>query len=264
MENETHTQESMETPEMNMSGSSEQGMGSNMDMPKGKSIFKSIWLWIIIVLIAAAAALYFTGAADTLKNDLTGWQAVAMVNGEKITRGDLDQRVNQVEASFKQQGQELTGDQLTQVQQQMLNALIDERLVLQEASNAGISITDDQVNDTYKNEVVTQFPDEDALKTQLTALGLTEKTLKENIANQLAIQEYVSQNIGQDKLAVSEDDAMQLYDQAKESASSTDNIPAFEDVKTQIIDQIKQQRTGQYIQDLVKQLRDKATIETYL
>jgi len=222
------------------------------------SVWKKPWLWVIIVLVAAALMFVLMGDKSALNGVLTNEQAVAMVNGEKVLQSEFDLRLNQVKNTFTQQGQELSEEDLAQAKTEILENLINETLILQEAVKTGIQIADEQVEEVYNNQVLVQFDNEEALKTQLAEVGLTIEKLKKNILNQLTIQEYIVQNLVEGQTDVTDAEVRALYDQA---STEVGDLPALEEVQTQIVSQLQQQKLGQAVQRIIENLRANSEIE---
>lgn len=231
------------------------------------------WLWVIIIIIVIAAIVGAVAyAKPSVFNNLLGGSSqqtadgtVAMVNGTEITRDTFNARYTQSESALSQQGQQLNAQQQSQLEQQVLQTLINEQLVLQAAQDADLSVSDQELEDAYQNQVLANFESEEALKEQLAENNSTLDELKDNLRDQLIIQKYLDQNISSDQTAVTDEEARTVYDQAVANAgTSTQNIPSFEDSVSQIKQNLSQQKRSQAIQQLVQQLRQDADIQTYL
>lgn len=98
---------------------------------------KRVFLTGIIIgsLLAAAPA----GAAQTSLDAI-----VAIVDESVITRRELDRRINLVTVDFRKSQRRLPPDDV--LRRQVLEALISDSLLLQEASRRGIKITESQLN----------------------------------------------------------------------------------------------------------------------
>jgi len=224
----------------------------------GVSVWKKPWLWIIIILVAAAVAFVLTGDKDPVNGIFSSGQAVAMVNGEKVLQSEFDLRLGQLENTFTQQGQELSEEDLAQAKSDILENLINETLILQAAKDSGITATDEQVEDVYTTQVLPQFADEDALTAQLSEVGLTVSKVKKNISQQLVIQAYVLENLKEGEANVSDEEIQALYDKAN---TEVEGLPALEEVQTQIVSQLQQEKFGQAVQRIIEELRANAEIE---
>ena len=75
-------------------------------------------------------------------------EIVAIVDESVITQRDLANRVNLVRVDFQQSNRQLPDEKT--LQRQVLEALINDSLLLQEANRRGIKITDSQLNQTMQ------------------------------------------------------------------------------------------------------------------
>jgi peptidyl-prolyl cis-trans isomerase SurA len=118
--------------------------------------------------------------------------ATAIVNGDVITGTDVDQRLALVLTA--NQGK-VEGEERERLRLQVLRNLIDETLQIQEAKANEITITPEEVNQTY-DRVATNFkrkPDEFAayLRTQ----GSSDKSIKRQIEGELAWQRLLRRRV---------------------------------------------------------------------
>ena len=117
-------------------------------------------------------------------------RVVAVVNQDVITQSELDALFQPLVVQFREvyQGQELM-EKLNEVRKKLITQLIEDRLVLQEAKKLGIEVSEGEVNGRLE-ELKGNFASggsqhfEDALKAQ----GVTLKSVKERINDQIAIQ----------------------------------------------------------------------------
>ena len=106
---------------------------------------------------------------------------VATVNGEKLTQEQLNKRVNMKKDMIeKQYGMKMEGEQwqkmLPTMKQQVLDEMISDILMKEEARKIGKDMTEKQIQEKV-DEVKIQFPSEDAFKNSLEQQDLTEKDL---------------------------------------------------------------------------------------
>lgn len=90
-------------------------------------------------------------------------EAVATVNGEEITRGQLDKRLNKMEQVYKGQGLDFSTEQGKYMKQalerQLLDGMVEENILLQEAKKQGVLPSDAAVTAKVK-ETKDKFPSE--------------------------------------------------------------------------------------------------------
>ena len=106
-----------------------------------------------------AACLSSAAAADVHVIE----EIVAKVNGDIITRGELDQTRQKIEAELRQQG--ITGAKLQQAaKQQAADALrdqIDQLLLVQKAKDLNISVDSDVTKRMAEMQVASKITDPD-------------------------------------------------------------------------------------------------------
>ena len=97
-------------------------------------------LIFLLALVATQAAAAATVLLDSI---------VAIVDESIITQRELDNRVYLIKLDFRQTKRRLPDEDT--VYRQVLDALIDDSLLLQQADKRGIKITDSQLNQTMQN-----------------------------------------------------------------------------------------------------------------
>ncbi|SER45775.1 SurA N-terminal domain-containing protein [Salipaludibacillus aurantiacus] len=182
----------------------------------------------------------------------------AVVNGEEIQMGDLQEQMAQYEQMFAQQGidfeDEENAELLVQIQQGILDELINQTVLLQEAEEQGIEVSDEEV-EAELEQIKGQFEDEDQYEEALASQNYTEEELTDEIRESLRVQELLTlSHLEDDELEVSQEEVQAYYDQM---AMQNPEIGDFEDLESELEEEVKQQ---QY----VAQLRDDADIEIAL
>ncbi len=210
---------------------------------------------VVLALIGAGAYAYMndmipglsTGAM--MQDDDTS-EVVATVNGETITRNDV--------AAAKAQQQAAGGQEATD--QQVVDALIANALVMQDAAAQGAVATETEI-DQQIAQVRSQFDTEAEFEAALQEQGVTLNEFRAGVADQLTIQKYLTANIDTNAITVTEEEIQTAYDQI---AASQDDIPTLEDVSSQIESLLLQQKQQQLINELVAELRADAEIDITL
>ncbi|RKD20955.1 hypothetical protein BET04_08785 [Caminicella sporogenes] len=151
-------------------------------------------LAITVVLILLATI--FTGCnKESLKSSLDK-NVVAKVNGVKITKEDFEKNFSIVEKSYSKWygediwSQEIDGKTLlTIVKQQILDKLITEELILQEAKKMGIKIDSEKVEEKYK-DFSKQLESNKELKKFYEEKNIDENFIKKQIKMELYLKEF--------------------------------------------------------------------------
>lgn len=164
---------------------------------------------IVAALLVLAFTIFVAGC---------GSKTVAKVNGEKITRTELDKRMKKVKLAYEGQGMKFEGEQgqmmLKAVEQQQLEEMINQLLMMQAAENEKVIATDDVVNKRFE-EIKKNFGSEQKFNDAMKMYGYTEKELKEMLKYDItyaALYDKVTKDV-----KVTDQDIKQYYEQNKET-----------------------------------------------
>ncbi len=181
------------------------------------------WLLIPVVIIVAAGVGW-----SILRGRGGAWKlpaVVATVNGQDITRDDLLREVSLARAmSTLVQKREVASDEaaLRQLQVETLNQAVDHLLVFQEASKAGITVNDAEVEQQLVSlQSAAAFTEAD-LARELGKAGLTRDILKEWLRDRLVANRYVNDQVLQDVPPQEQQDAYKAWFNDLQTASQVD------------------------------------------
>ncbi|MBI4323311.1 MAG: peptidylprolyl isomerase [Candidatus Omnitrophica bacterium] len=133
-----------------------------------------------VFLISTPTAL--AGAADRI---------VAVVNEEIVTESDV---LSQMSALLRDEDPPADSAQARQMQQAVLQRLIDERLILQEAKRLGLTVGSDEVAERLR-DIRARFERDEEYAAMLKESGLTEEQLKLKLRQQLLVQKAIDAKI---------------------------------------------------------------------
>lgn len=150
-----------------------------------KTFLRPFAFSLSLVLAAAGSA----SAAD-----------VASVNGEMISLEEVNRAV-QLLPEFQQ------------LQQEVLNRLILNKIYIQESKKAGIKIAETEVEDGFAQLRANIRGGEEAFKAILKERGTTEAELKEGIRTQLLVNAYLKQVDERTNTVVSDDELKRFYEE---------------------------------------------------
>jgi peptidyl-prolyl cis-trans isomerase C len=135
---------------------------------------------------------------------------VAVVNGTVITRGDFDREMNRVRQQLSRMGRPLTRTQLSSVENRVLENLITNELLFQETKKKGIKAEEQAINEQL-NKIKQRFPNEEAYKSTIGKMNLSEADIITQIEKGLSIQQLVKQEFSP-KVNVSDKETRAYYD----------------------------------------------------
>ena len=220
---------------------------------------KTVTIIIGIILIAAAggAAWYILSGKGTLGigSTVNNGAAVATVNGEKITRSELDTAEKAIET---QAGVQATStDAKAQLQSAALDSLVAQKLVSQAAAKAGVTASSTEV-DAQLAAAKAQFKDTTAYQQALASRGMTEAQLRAQISDSLVANAFLEQQLKLSSVTATDAEIQAAYDQASTTQSS---LPPLSQVKSQVQQYVIQQKQQQLISAYVQQLRAQADVK---
>lgn len=147
---------------------------------------------------------------------------VARVNGEDISKAQLEEAFNAAIQASGVNPADLTADQKLSGYRQILDELIMDKLVAKAAS--GIEVSDDEVSAEI-DKLKKQFPSEEAFNEQLAQAGQSPEKLQTALRTMLQQQRWMQSQI-QDKDVVADGDAQKFYDSNKEEFENPETVKA--------------------------------------
>jgi len=148
-----------------------------------------------------------------------GADVAAVVNGKTITSARLEEEVNRAKKMLEQRGVRFDAKEgqamLDLLRHQVLEQMIEEELLLQEAVRLKVEPADKQVEEEIK-KFRGQFESEAKYRQFLAANGFSEPKLKDYVKKNLAIQ-AVQEKAFQNLKEISETQAKEYYEQNKDA-----------------------------------------------
>lgn len=229
----------------------------------------AVWYALAFVVVAMiSAGLWFVlekdGRVDTtvfapLTNYLKSKEAVATVNGVKISRLDFDSTLRQLTANTTQRGMDVTDPAIqSDLRDQAVESLVNTEVLRQSAVAAGEAVLPEDVEARYE-EIETSIGGAEALAARMSELLVTKEMLLRDIENDLLIQAYLDKSVDRSKVSVSEDEIKALYEQV---AASGSELPPLEEIRDQVESQIRFNKEQTVVAEYVDKLRKDAAVET--
>jgi len=221
----------------------------------------------VIILVMGVGLLYVleeqgrvnTGAFATVNELIKPTPVAAMVNGVKIPLSTYEKNRTQIEQNAVGQGLTVTDEAVkAEISKQAIDVLVNTELLKQAAAKTGIEVTQAQI-DTRYSEIVASLGGDEALKTKMVELGITDESLQSDIKGEILIQSYLSQAVDLSKISISEDDIKKVYDQANTPGAQ---LPPLPEVRADIETQLKSTKEQEVVNAHIETLRTDAKIET--
>jgi foldase protein PrsA len=175
--------------------------------------------YILLATVAAAAValpLVRAAAPDTTATNnpsdamtaLFGDPVVAQGTGVAIKRSDLDQVVSGIKAAAAERGEQISPEQLTQVEAQMLERLIDIQLLLQNANDADRA-TGGKKAEEAMSTLLERAGSQETLDMQLKAAGTSEDQLRTKVTQEATAMQALQRILN---VSATDDDIKKFYD----------------------------------------------------
>jgi FKBP-type peptidyl-prolyl cis-trans isomerase (trigger factor) len=216
----------------------------------------------VATMLVAIGVGYFLLFSETKFTSLVPFNeslAVAVVNGEKIERFELDKSTDDLMNSLAQQGMDVTADGFrTQVEQEALTRLINTKLLLQKAQSENYTASDEEVNAQLAT-IEASFGGRPGLDTRLGELGITYDMLVEDVKEQVIVTSYLEATTPILAITATPEEIGAYYETLK--AQYGENLPPFAEIQPQVEQEFKAQKQQQIVGEVIATLRSEAAIE---
>ena len=222
----------------------------------GLAIVAALWLFSDSERSVTGENDMFTGG-EFLMDDGDPEDPVATVNGVTLTRAELNRIRQQFMQTAQMQGMNLSDPAvMADITEQSLDTLVNTELIRQAAEAAGTVVAQADVDARYE-QIEMSVGGPEALQESLSQLGMTEASLRGDVEQEIAIQQYIEGSIDTSAPA-SDAEVQDFYDQAGGEAAG---LPPLEEVRDQVEQQIQMTREQELINELLERLRVDAEIE---
>jgi len=175
----------------------------------------------LAVLVTVGGSITIRGRTLGLAGMQRGTAIAATVNGEVIYARDLDREVT---AIARQYGIDLAsaqgGQQRAEISRIVLDQLIEQRLILQEARKRGALATDTQLDQAVQ-DIKANFPSEAEFQLALDQRGLTLADLRDRLRTNLTVQNLQARV---SQATVSEAEIQAYYQQHRAEYDSPEQV----------------------------------------
>ncbi|WP_027722665.1 SurA N-terminal domain-containing protein [Maridesulfovibrio zosterae] len=169
--------------------------------------------------ILVALACFSTTLASAEEKVVDG--IVAVVNGDIVTMYELNAKMAPIMQRFK--GKELSAaeaEQINKIRSQILNRLIDEMIIDQEAKRLKINISDQDIDNEVKRiKEVSKLNDEE-FERQLALQKTTLKQFKENLGKDIRKHRLLSYKV-QNKVVVTDEEIQTAWNSTRTAEDET-------------------------------------------
>jgi peptidyl-prolyl cis-trans isomerase SurA len=212
--------------------------------------WRSLSLFILIVTVNLALA----GCRSRSGGGAHGPDVLAQVNGYQVLRSELDKGYNTQVAGAPQKPSTTEEEAL---RLQILDQIIQTRLILQKAEKLGIKVSSDDV-EARLTKAKAAFTREQFQK-KLQDIGLSEEEYKTYLQHGLIVDKVIEKEITP-KLTVSDAEVNAFYDQHKaQLPPSADETQVKQQIRDKLRSELEQVLKAAYTEEL----RNGAEIQNY-
>ena len=180
------------------------------------------------VLIVVSTLIVVDLVVQYINNDYS----VAIVNGERVSRSEFDERIEEV------YGAEIT------------TQLINEKLILQQAAEENVTVSDDEI-DEIVDDTVERLGGEEEFDTALQAENLDINSYRRNIKLQLIAEDLIVED-------PSDEELREFYDEFKDSFFPDQE---YDDVKEDVEEAYRSQQFTQNVNPWLSEIATDADIQ---
>lgn len=160
--------------------------------------------FFLIVVVSVFCGPMHVQAIETID------RIVAVVNDEPITQSELDSLLVPIYEQYRSAytGQEFV-EKMNEARQNLLNQLIEDRLIAQEAKRVGVPVTEEEI-DFQLSEVKKKFPSENEFRMFLEQQNVNLDSLRDRYRDQIAVRKLHQYEVRQ-KVIVSPKEIEEYY-----------------------------------------------------
>ena len=166
--------------------------------------------WRCLAVAAAVASL--AGPAAAQSRERNGDYIVAIINTELVTAGEIDRRIQRAREEASRSGARLPPD--GQLRQQLLDLLIDERVIVTYARDSGLRVDEPELDRAVQSVAAQNQITLDQLRERLRADGIDYARFRANLRDQLLIERIREREV-YGRIKVPESDVERYIDQQR-------------------------------------------------
>lgn len=215
---------------------------------------------IFICLLSVAYALPSFAAPQEKSLD----HIVAIVNDDVITKSELNQSFNMIKAQLQQQGMLKRSER--KIQHDVLEQLINKKLQLQMAKQAGINVTDHDLNQAVSNIARQNSMSVSEFYQRLATEGMNKETYLNEMREQLTIQKLQQQQIIS-RIVITPEEVTEYSKNSRQEATQTTKTYHLQDILIPFSDDPSDSeiaKANQIAQTVVTQLQEGKALQPTL
>lgn len=192
---------------------------------------------------------------------------VAEVNGTEIEKAEFEEAYNmqfqQMAMMSQMSGEELNQDDL---KKQVADGLVSQELLIQEADNREIEVTEEDTNGVLDSLVEQNgMESQDDLFAAFEEQGMPKDEVMSQVDMQVKIDKLIAEEAGD--IEPSKEEMQEIYDAQvaqMEQMETEEEPPSFEEMEPQLKEQVVMQKESEAAQTLVADLKESADVTMHL
>jgi len=152
-------------------------------------------------------------------------KVLAMVGDEEITASEVDEIVDQQKNMMARQGRPISPQMEQMLRKRVLDDMINNELISQEAERQGINPTEEETGEIYDQEVQ-RAGGEANLENALGQAGMSTDEFRERIKLWLTIKK-LKEKVTSEVSAITEEEARKFYEENKQMFTKPETVHAY-------------------------------------
>lgn len=180
---------------------------------------------VFLAMTLALALLFLQSCKKAEGGAIKKSTVLAEVGDKKITYGEVEEFAQKQVSLISLQGQVPDENMMKELRKKALDHLVNMEIVQQELKKKGVTITDEDINQAYQEEIQ-RMGGEEQMNRLLAARGATAEDLKEIIKQRLPIfklQDIVTADVP----PATEDEARAYYDKNQQMFNAPERVHAY-------------------------------------
>ena len=177
----------------------------------------------IIVLISLVFMLLFGCGLGEKGGE--GDEVLATVDGAAITLSEYESALEKLKAQLPK-GETLDPQGIKSVKMNLLNQLVEKKLLMSEAAKLGVTVSETEINEQIK-KIMGEYPTTDTFKTRLKEQNIDLESWKKEIEYQIMLDKLVKTVAGTD-ISVELQEIEKYYKEHQEQYNSPTRVRALQ------------------------------------
>lgn len=177
---------------------------------------------LVSLLLALCLPLMHSLGQDSV---VSNEEIAALVNGEKILMSDLDRNMSMAIAANPGLSPEVNMQEYIKMKNKVLDYMIDQELIFQEAKKQNLLASDKEVDDTIA-EVKQNFSSDAEFQMVLKRQGFTEKNYRDMVKRIATMRKFIEVRIKPLAKPVTEKDVTEFYEAHKSGFVDRERVRA--------------------------------------